>query len=834
MDRTQAPVDAPTFLARRPSAASGPLVGVAGAFALGVFADRYAAIETPQWTACLGGLLLAAFALRNRRAPCVWVLLAATAAAGGAWRHSRAADVPPEDVGRFASQRRSLCRAEGRIVGDVAVAAPSESDAVFMSVREPRTRFTLRVDRLELADGWRAVCGRASVVVRGAVSEQAAGDRVRLVGWLAKPEGPSNPGEFDYAAFLDARGIRASIYSQTPQALETLPDAAGFDLVGFADRTRNALAGLLRRRLSPEATRVGEAFLLGIRSALPPDDLEAFLESGTVHIIVVSGLHVGLLAGVAWSSAALIGLTLRRRAAVTILAVAAYTILTGAHAPAVRAAVLTGLLLTGYGLRRAPDPVNSLAAAALVVLILDPMELFQTGAQLSFLCAFTLTVIVPRLLPSAKDDVSEGSLKRTRRKLIRWSVNLVVASAVLWIATAPLVLFRFHLFTPIAVVASAPLVAMSGATLVAGVAFFAFGWIPFVGEFAAQPLDWLLRWTALVSNWAASIEPISRYSAGPPGWWVAGFYAVLISPWFSLVLRPASRIHLFATLAWLVVGALDWGRPRETPPTQYVQLSVGHGLAGVLRAPTGRTVLLDCGAIGGPRLAERIVAPYLWRAGVTRIDAVVLSHSDIDHFNGLVRLSRRFPIGKVFVPPQFAAAREPAALAALEELRRRRIPVQFLWEEDELALGPMRLEVLHPPARFIGRTDNASSLVVRIEYLGRSVLFTADLADDGLERMLGRRIDPVDVLVAPHHGARASNHDRTADWARARVVVSSQGGRDGGVDPLDVYARRGASVFRTDIDGAATVEWTDRGMSIKAFRGGRSERLREGGRWRPP
>ena len=828
MERTQAHAKAPAgFPSTRAPVAPRPLVGVAGAFALGVFADRYATIGTPRWTACLAVSLLAAFALLNRRAPCVWALLAATAAAGGAWSHYRTADVSAEDVGRFASLRRSLCRVEGRIVGDVAVSAPSESDAVFMSVREPRTRFTLRVDRLELADGWRSACGRAAVVVRGAVSKQAAGDRVRLVGWLSRPPRPSNPGEFDYAAFLEARGIRASIYSKTPDALETLPVATGFDAAGLADRSRNALAGLLRRRLSPEAARVGEAFLLGIRSALPPDELEPFLESGTVHIIVVSGLHVGLLAGVAWSTATLFGLTLRRRAAATIAAVAAYTILTGAHAPAVRAAVLTGLLLAGFSLRRAPDPVNSLAAAALVVLALDPMELFQTGAQLSFLCAFALTVIVPPLRPPAKDDASEGPLTRTRRKLTRWTMNLVVASAVLWIATAPLVLSRFHLFTPVAVFASAPLVAMSGATLVAGATFFAIGWIPQLGDVAAQPLDWLLRWTALVSDWAASIEPISRYSAGPPEWWVAGFYAVLVLPWLSTVPRPAGRIHLFAMIAWLVAGALDWARPREPAPTQYVQLSVGHGLAGVLRSPTGRIVLLDCGAIGGPRLAERVVAPFLWQAGATRIDAVVASHSDVDHFNGLVRLARRFPIGKVFVPPQFAAAREPAALVAIDELRRRRIPIQFLRQGDAIALGPMRLEVLHPPARFVGRTDNASSLVIRIECRGRSVLFTGDLADDGLERMLAKRIDPVDVLVAPHHGARASNHERTAEWARARVVVSSQGSREGGADPLDVYSRRGASVFRTDVDGAATIEWTDRGLRVQAHRHGRSENLPE-------
>lgn len=797
-----------------PGFSTHPLVPIAFAFATGIIADETLLVSLRMWLATLAGCLLAYSWLRRHRLLTTLSLLVGVGAVGGAWNQIHL-EVDGDDIENFATGDRRLVRLEGIIVGDVVTEYPDPADEPFVATSEPRTHCTLAVERMEGASGWWNVSGRASVLVSGVVDHLESGDRVRVLGWLTRPRSPANPGEFDYRSYLAAQGVRASLFTESPSAVEKLPGAALASLFSVRDRVRNHLARQLHAYLPSESARIGEAFLLGARSALPPEQLLPFVESGTVHILVVSGLHVGLLAGMVWVTLTALGIHLPRRALLTILAIAAYTFLTGGHPPAVRAAVLTGMLFGGYLLDRDSDPINSLAGSVLVVLAIHPADLFRPGPQLSFLCAFALLAVAPTILlhnTLARDD---DGLPRPARAIGRWLVNLVIVSVVLWVITAPLVMFHFHLWSPIGIVASLPLVMGSGVTLALAVFFFATSWISFIGSVIAMPLNALLESMAWTSRLAARAEPFCQYVAGPAGWWVLGFYATLITTWFLPWPRRFGRAHLALIFVWLGVGIVRELIPTSPDRLAYTQLAVGHGLCGVLRGSDGETVILDCGSIRGPRIADRVIAPFLWSQRVHRIDAVVISHPDIDHFNGILRLARRFPMGEVVVAPQFTACEEPAVAIILEELRKRKIPIRFVWKGDVLQVGEARINVLHPPAEYQGQTDNAESLVLRIEHGGCAILLTGDLADDGLVRILEEPMEPIDVLVAPHHGSRSSNDDRTARWAQPAIVVSSQGEPRGAGDALEVYS--GATIFRTDQSGAVQVEWTSDGLRIRPY-----------------
>jgi len=234
------------------------------------------------------------------------------------------------------------------------------------------------------------------------------------------------------------------------------------------------------------------------------------------------------------------------------------------------------------------------------------------------------------------------------------------------------------------------------------------------------------------------------------------------------------------------------GRPSE-PPLRCAFLDVGHGAAVVIETPTGQVVVYDVGSLRSPAAAARAVAEYLWSRGKTRIDALVLSHADVDHYNGAAQLAEIIGIEQVYVSPVMfedvapdddsspaAAAQARGGSRALAALRRAivnaKIPLEKISAGDRLHLpGKVTIEVLHPPRKGVGITDNANSLVLSIEYAGRRVLLPGDLEPPGLEDVMAELPLDCDVVMAPHHGSPRSNPRGFAAWCAPEHVVISGG-----------------------------------------------------------
>ena len=177
-------------------------------------------------------------------------------------------------------------------------------------------------------------------------------------------------------------------------------------------------------------------------------------------------------------------------------------------------------------------------------------------------------------------------------------------------------------------------------------------------------------------------------------------------------------------------------------------LAVGHGGCAVLETPDGRTLLYDAGALGGPDVSRRQIAPFLWYRGIRRIDEVFLSHADLDHFNGLPELLERFAVGQVTCTPTFADKNTEGVRETLDVLRRRGVSIRIVKAGEHLWAGDLSLEVLHPPAVGPEGNENARSLVLEVRHAGHTLLLTGDLEGPGLERVLGLPPHRVDVLMA--------------------------------------------------------------------------------------
>jgi competence protein ComEC len=255
-------------------------------------------------------------------------------------------------------------------------------------------------------------------------------------------------------------------------------------------------------------------------------------------------------------------------------------------------------------------------------------------------------------------------------------------------------------------------------------------------------------------------------------------------------------------------------------------LAVGHGGCTVIETPDGRVLLYDAGAISGPDITRRFIAPYLWSRGVHRIDEVFLSHADLDHFNGLPALLDRFAVGQVTMTPTFADKATPGVAQTLAVLRERGVPIRILKAGDRVTAGAVQIDVLHPPPTGPDGNENARSMVLEIRHAEHRILLTGDLEGPGLEQVLQLPPRPTDVLMAPHHGSKVSNKADLAEWAHARVVVSCQGPPRGAPVLDAVYNPTGAQVLGTWPHGAVTVRSHASGMVIETYATGQRIVLR--------
>lgn len=812
-----------------------PLVVFALAAAMGMSLDAALSPPVAIWVACSSILLIAWF-LRDRRGRAregAWLIALAVATTSAAYHRFRDPSVASDPLAKVAATGQAVVTLRGTVASEPIVRWPELDRTAVARPRpapwavEPTARFDLAVDQIRESGKWARVHSRVRVNDRGDDPRLERGQRIELVGVLNAPSPPLNPGEFDYGAYLRSQGIATTLWTEDKAALTILAPAPAWSPRRFVDAIRSGIGALLEGPLPTAEAGLARALLVGDRAGLTPSQITPYFEGGAIHLLVVSGMQVGVVALLVWRMANLAPLRLAPRALISIAIVSAYAIVAGADPPVTRAAIVIALWLGGFALGRSAEPINSLAAAALVIMLINPNDLFRPGPQLSFLCVFAAIVFVPPLLERYNEwRGREQAMLLGRRPTGFAAVMDVVArwtlvSAVLWLATAPLVAYHFHLFAPVSLLVSvvmAPLMAVVLSLIVtvviAAAVAPALAWLP------AIPCIFLLRFMDnLVAN-TSQFPGAFVYLPSPPMWWILVFYAGLVIPWAIPVRQAMGRRCALAVCAWLILGALAPCVRANPSAVEYHQLAVGHGSCAAMRFPDGRTILYDCGSLRGVDIAERVVAPWLWSQGISRVDGVFLSHPDVDHFNGLESLSRRFPIGQVFITPAMARARQPRAEALLDYLVSRNVPVTLVWAEDVLRVGDATFRVVAPPASAPYRDDNANSMVVELRVAGRKVLLTGDLDGDGLNAMLQRAEGPVDVLIAPHHGGKQSNPVRLVEWASPSVVVSTQGRRRGDDDPLAEYAKRGAHVFRTDRDGALSLRIAPDGIAVRAARDG--------------
>ncbi|QDU31793.1 ComEC family competence protein [Anatilimnocola aggregata] len=255
------------------------------------------------------------------------------------------------------------------------------------------------------------------------------------------------------------------------------------------------------------------------------------------------------------------------------------------------------------------------------------------------------------------------------------------------------------------------------------------------------------------------------WSPPPPWWWVAVFYTVFLA-WAFLPQWKSRRFWgMTLLISWFAAGLFLSTSPlpnlgtNEQAGLRCTFVAVGHGTSVLVETSDGRNLLYDAGKLGSPVGAARPISALLWSRGITRLDSIVISHADADHFNAVPDLLQRYQVGEILVSPfMFERLDQPAVRTLKDVIDKSQVPVRTITSSDRLQLGDdVDVEILHPTPQGVIGSDNAHSLVVLLQYAGRKVLLPGDLESPGLDHVLAELPIDCDIVMTPHHGSKRSD-----------------------------------------------------------------------------
>ena len=690
-----------------------------------------------------------------------------------------------------------------------------------------------------------AESGRVRLVWREPGSALHHGDRIAFRAKLHPPSGSLNPGGFDYATYLERQGIDRVATVTGSDAVHLLESGARtwrWIARNQIDRWRGMIRDAAIHTLNQPALGIFLGIVIGERGHLQQELQEWFMITGTVHLLSISGSHLGLVAlvifwlvkrVVLWLPSALL-LALSRTLTPSRIAilltwptVALYALLAGAELATIRSLVMITLALVAVWLGYERHLHHAMAAAALLIVVHDPRAIFDISFQLSFL---SVLVIVQTAWWLMQWEEGTAHIERSvARTVAGYGRDALLLSASVTLATLPVVAIYFNQVPWMGILTNLIAIPFTGIVLVP-LGLLAAVWTVVTGAgglVMGWGLEQMLTWMVQGLRWCAGFPGGEWHIAAPSIPAIILFYAGLFVASASLV---SHRLRIIGTgvvlllVCWWISSprlGLDGDRWRVT------FLDVGQGDSAVIELLDGQTVLID----GGARyerfdMGRGVVAPFLWNRGIRRVDHVVGTHQQLDHVGGLIWVLRHISVGRYWGTGVERSEQFVADLKAA--LRDKHIHEQFAVSgQDVLRPGPCRLTILNPSEEaqihlaaqhHSGTLLNNQSIVSRLQCGGHSILFAADIEVDGLRQLSEEGHRPVTLLKVPHHGARSSlDRDWLGQIHPGHAVISVGQANPYGhpvESVLQAYADQNVAVSRTDFDGAI---WVTGRLSTSEF-----------------
>lgn len=699
----------------------------------------------------------------------------------------------------------------------------------------------LKVEKIYLTDGLIKARGKALISVKEYRGGLRYGDRIRFIAKLYHPRNFNNPGGFNYRRFLACKGIWITGYVEKDTGIATVARGKGNAFLQLIEAWRERIRALLEKSAPVETRGIMKALILGEREGIPEEVKEEFIVAGVAHIIAISGLHMGIIALVVfllmkWSlrRSEILALTLNIQkisALATIPPLVLYTFIAGARISTVRAAIMIVIYLISILLDRQRNLYNTLAVAALLILLVSPTSLLDVSFQLSFVAVLAILYLVPRFseffpkphpLLLKKPSPSRAILSHLRAFL--------VVSLAAMVGTWPLVAYYFNRMSVVGLLSNLIIVPLAGFVVIMGLitSLVALIWSPLsplLVTLTSAPSYLVLK----VVHLFASIPHASHYVVTPTPFEI-GLFSLLILHLANLK-KIKRLLPISILLLVVIVGDISYWyvQTHLTKELRVTFIDVGQGDSVLVEFPGGKRMLIDGGGFYDDSfdVGRNVVAPVLWGKKIATLHYVVLTHSHPDHFNGLKFIASSFRVDEFWENVQDYSSVPYLELKDIVARRRiHRITVHDA-SAPRLVNG-VKVEVFNPPQPEMihGRNPwsqtNNRSIVLKITYKNYRFLLTGDIEREAEAQLVKSGKDlRSDVLKVPHHGSQTSSTRKFLEAVNPSHALFTVGFRNIFNLPspkvLNRYERAGCRISRTDRDGAVMFETDGENIRVITF-----------------
>jgi competence protein ComEC len=807
-----------------------PLIPVVIAYIAGIILDEYFRFPFKLWmTASICFLFLWQYLNRKHDSQnTILFLFMSILLLGAGHHHWTQFIISKNNLFSYASDDWKLVRLKG-VISDPTI-IKTETSKSFNAAHnfiQHKTTINLQVDSLVTNNGWIKVSGITQVKLKGKMESFLPGDMIEVSGWLTRIRSPQNPGEFDFQTWMRRKSIRTILFAEHPLAIRFQKKTNRFTFRRIITECRDYCEERLSQYLTLENQAIANALFLGDRSQISLETREILAESGLFHLISISGLHIGFLALMIHSFCRMMGIELYKTALIVISLLVLYALFTGARPPVIRATLVISCLFYALVWNRQAQTYNVLAFSILILLLFNPAVVFDTGAQLSYLAIIGLVEGSKQFHQwrqyKKKDKLKElirnsSPILQLRHYISMRFLQISAMMAGIFFVNFPLIESKFHLITVSGFLINLLLMPVAGICICAGYLILLLILLfPFLASFPAEGMNAFLTTFLQQIRLLTDYSHGHIYSPGYPEWWVILFYFILLTTILSQfqipLLKKAFPVFL---LIWSCFGLTLIYQQDNNFGFKGTFLSVGHGTSVLLEFPNGKTILYDAGSLNSGRRASSVIESVLWKHGHSRIDAVIISHADIDHCNAIPYLMDRISIGSIVTTPTFLDFKQSIVKLICTKAHQLKIPLQLVTEKDQLRIdNDVSIQIIHP-SNTIYESDNENSVVLLIEYHGKRILLPGDIEGKALNDLINKTEGNFDIFMTPHHGSLSANDPGTIAWASPSIAVSS-GANERVNEKLKMQYGQKTQIYSTKKHGAISFTISPAGLvKIKA------------------
>lgn len=643
------------------------------------------------------------------------------------------------------------------------------------------------------------------------------GDVLKIKGKLERPTKQKNFGEFNYESYLARENIFTYLNVWQEKDIQKVGEDDSNFLVYFSLSARDKIKEITKHHLPPPYSFLLIGMLLGEKSFISPNLKEIFTEAGIMHILAVSGLHVGIIAMALLALLSILKLPKKLKLFTLVSILIMYASITGYRPSVLRATIMFVLLIGGKLINRNGNLNISLFFAAFLILLANPLILHDAG----FLLSFIVTFFVINLSPILQELFS---------KIVAWIRNPLAVSTAAWIGIFPLSAYFFSKVSIISIVSNIFIIPLTGIAVILGLITFFIGLVSSSLASIVAYINYLVL--ILITSIAKSFSSLPFafiYIAQPSIIVITLYYLtvfVIIELFYNKTIsqKIKEKVALIILLVILLIIIVQVFFPAENLKVNFI--NVGEGDCILIEAPNKINILIDGGGTSQSDfdIGSKIVVPYLRRKGINKINLLVLTHPHLDHLEGLLPVIREFKVGVVLdggLSCDSSEYREFISLILKKGItyHKARAGDNFIFSNN------LEIFLLNPlyDSDFYNVSDfNNASIVVKLFYKNADFLFTGDIEESTEKELLvWENILQSDILKVGHHGSSTSDNLEFLDKVDPSIAIITVGKNPFGHPSQKIIERlenRNIQIYRTDEDGTIIIRTNGQEYWIRTLR----------------